>query len=204
MEMTNIMTTPPDDQPAPTPDIGAEGLANSEELARLWKQFHKVSAKQPEHKRLKRFVGKWAMAGEFDVYGYGPNFELKGSVECRAFFNDRFIEQRWTLTAGGDTWEVLIQLGYDTVLKKYTAMMMESIHNGMLFGEGEWREEDQSIRFWCELSNPMFNARHDALLLYRFFDDDRILVNMHVPDREGRFIEISHIMLYRLGTAEAV
>ncbi|MBI1291761.1 DUF1579 domain-containing protein [bacterium] len=193
-----MMTIPPDDEkPADTPDFGDHDNLPTEELRRLWRQFNRISAKSPEHARLLGFVGRWSLDGGFDACGYGPHFDAKGQVACETIFDGRFVQMNWRIESELTNWELQYQLGYDNVIGKYTLSMIESIHNGTLLAEGGWYDTDGSIRLWGEYSNPMFKTRHDCLVVFRFLTPDRILTAMHVPDREGKFMETLHIEMRR-------
>jgi len=196
-EITSEMNGHSEEKPSETPEIGGDKNLPSEELRRLWRQFRQTAAKTKSHDRIVRLVGNWSMQGEFDACGYGPHYDCQGSVVGTPVFSGRFVQLEWAITSALDSWTLRFLLGYDPIIDKYTTIMIESLHNGMMVGEAEWREEDQTLRFWGEISNPMFRTRHDCLMVFQFEDDDSVVVTMNVPDREGKFQETSRFELTR-------
>jgi hypothetical protein len=188
---------PPEDQPAETPDLTERDALPSKELKALWKQFHAVAAVAPEHARLRDFMGNWELDGTFDMCGYGPNFHAKGLMTSQLIFDGRFLQIRWEIKSQLANWELAIMVGYDTVIQKYVLTLIESLHNGIMIGEGDWYPADSSIRFWGEISNPMFKTRHDCQAIFRVMDEEEFVFEMHVPDREGKFIESAHLIMRR-------
>ena len=196
-EWTRFVNGHFEEKPAETPEIGGDKRLPTDELRRLWRQFNQTAAKTKNHDRIARLVGRWSMEGEFDACGYGPHYDCDGSVVGTPVFSGRFVQLDWAINSALDSWNLRFLFGYDPIMEKYTAIMIESLHNGMMVSEAEWREEDQTLRFWGEISNPMFRTRHDCLMIFQFEDEDSVLITMNVPDREGKFQETSRFELSR-------
>ncbi len=168
------------------------------DLKKMWLQRAQYVALREEHALLERFTGDWKLLASFDFGGYGPNFTAEGELKATMINGGRILQSDIDCSFSGMVMTSRILTGFDNVTQKFQSVGYLSDNNGFIVTEGDYDLEEETIKEFGEISNPMFRARHDLGLHRKLVEDNRQEIIMKVPDMEGSFFDYLHCEMERI------
>ncbi|HEY0143982.1 MAG TPA: DUF1579 domain-containing protein [Thermoanaerobaculia bacterium] len=147
------------------------------------------------HKALDTFAGKWdAKVTMWPAPGMDPMVS-PGSSEDRWIMGGRILEQRFTSSVMGMTFEGLGYTGYDNVKKQYWSTWMDSMSTGMMLTTGTLNGNVYS--YSGSMADPLTGKDSPLDIRITVKDHDHHVMEMWGPAPDGKNFKMMEIAYTR-------
>lgn len=137
-----------DEKKAAVPEMDAQTKAMMEEMA-------KYASPGPEHKVMEPLIGKWKTSVKTWM-GPGEPTLSTGTAEYAWTMGGRFVDYTSKGLMWGQPFEGREILGYDRMIKTYSAVWMDNTGTGIYtITSGSYDEATKTFTFNAEWPNPM-------------------------------------------------
>jgi hypothetical protein len=131
--------------PVPTPPVPppsksepgknpAAGMS-AEDRKKMEEEMMKLAQPGPEHERLKKFVGEWAVHGKFS-FG-GQDMEADSVASTKAILDGRYFAEEVHGTFQGMPFEGRATTGFDNVKKEFFSTWIDNMGTGLMVSHGK-------------------------------------------------------------------
>jgi hypothetical protein len=150
-----------------------------------------MSAKPgPEHERLMRLAGSYAVESKFTGPGMPPQ-TTTGEATARATLGGRFLEITETGTMMGQPLESVQIWGYNAASKKYESMWRYTMSTAMMSLKGQSGDGGTTID--CDASYDEEGKTERMKVRFKTESGDRFVVTLTAQDPSGKDVVMETI-----------
>ena len=177
-------------EPAATQDSGED----SEALVDTWVR-HAMPGEH--HKLLGKLVGTWDMAVKYRMNAEAPVVESAGTCTRKWILGGRFVLEEFDGGNLGLPFQGLSIYGYDAFRNKYTCVWVDTTSTAVTQSLGTCRDDCAIIAFTGQHGDPWSGQMRDSRGVTRLESDDRHVLELYEPDRDGTEFKVLEIAYTR-------
>ena len=150
----------------------------------------KVNEPGPEHKLLGSFVGHWKSTAhvlQADEAAANPNptQDSQGAADGKLNLGGRFVELTHTGVLNGQPYEGMILFGFDDVIKKYTAIWMDTTSPAFLSYVGTYDAAKKQYSLISHFSDQVTRKFTISHMTMTFVDADTMVFDEFISHAVG-------------------
>ena len=160
--------------------------------AAMMAQMTKLATPGPQHERFKASAGKWkAVVKSWN--GPGEPAVSEGVSENQVILGGRYLEQRFTSSMMGQSFEGYGLNGYDNATKRYWFVWVDNMSTGMMSGWGDMDEAGKTLTTTSTSLGPDGKPM-DVRSVTTFVDDNTQVFTMYgmMGGQETKMMEITY------------
>lgn len=149
----------------------------------------------PHHKKLERFLGKWAIETRMFMGGQATPAE-KGTAEFSWLMNGRWLKTTWKGSMMRMPMEGFMIIGYDNFKMSYVTTAVSSMDTAMTHSEGDLDPSDKALLTYGTLDEYL-TGEHDKMVKYvwRFPSADKMIFEVHdlpIGEHNAKVVEVTY------------
>ncbi|KAF0239986.1 MAG: hypothetical protein FD180_5101 [Planctomycetota bacterium] len=148
----------------------------------------------PEHEAMAKWAGKWEVAGKFWMDPSGKATDSKGSAEFEVIMEGRYFQQDYKGDLMGMPYTGMEIIGYDRVMKRYTAHWVDSISTSATYLTGTSKDGGKTIEFTGKMPDPEKGGEVDTRWVHTAKGDDSFVFDMFLQSegKESKIMELTY------------
>jgi hypothetical protein len=123
-----------------------------------------------------------------------------GRSENEWILGERFIQERFKGSIGGEEYTGLGILGYDNGARRFRSVWMDSLNTALTTASGRYLADTHSFEFESLIYDPLIGGERSVRSYITFKGADRYTVTMLTRDTEGREFKSLEMRYQRLGS----
>ena len=188
-----------------TPGYAAKKAGNVPHIellskATMQKLIEKGSPSE-QHQILASLSGIW----DYDLKYWskkGSEPQLSnGTVDNKMVLGDRFLSSKINiiLNIGGQSipYEGWLFLGYDTIKKAYTSILIDTMHTGITEGEGQYNRKTKTLVEKGMFTHPLMDKEHTYRSEIQFTNSNTYKETVFIKDSGGKEFKVLELDFHR-------
>ena len=151
----------------------------------------------PEHAEMAELVGTWKTTMRMWMDPSAPPMESEGTAVRTLILDGRVLEEVFTSSVMGKSFEGRALSGYDNVTARYWGMWTDNMGTGITITYGGWNETRDTFIMEGESPNPMHGKTIPMRIESRMDGPDREVDLFFMPGPDGAMIKNMEIVYER-------
>ncbi|MCO8122414.1 DUF1579 domain-containing protein [Stieleria sp. TO1_6] len=142
---------------------------------------------EKEHAWLQKFNGQWESNSKSIASDQSPEVECTGSMSSR-MLGEFWVINRFEGEAGGQSFQAIQTIGYDTTKKKYVGSWVDSMLNHMWQYSGTVSEDGKRLELVADGPNFMDGGKLTKFRdSYEFQSPDVCIATSEIQNEDGKW-----------------
>lgn len=178
----------------------AKKAASPESMEEQMEQWAQANQLGPEHQKLAKMSGTWAVEASFIMDPSAPAMESSGTMKTKTVLNGRYVQGHFSLPDFmGMPFEGIAITGYDTVDKQYVSTWIDSVSTGIFMTTGTMSDDGKVLTMKGTGVEPD-GSKTEMKMVTTFHGDDK-LVDEFYKQQEGEWTRTGTITYTRTGAS---
>ncbi|MES2127843.1 MAG: DUF1579 domain-containing protein [Pseudomonadota bacterium] len=147
------------------------------------------------HKKLDPLVGTFDAKARQWMDPSKPPAESTGTIERKWILDNRYVQEQYTGSFGGQPFTGMGYQGYDNVTKKYVATWIDSMGTGMTLSSGKM--VGNVLKTTGDMSDPATGKTSKYTMVTTIADNDHHNLEMWAPGPGGKNVKWMEISFTR-------
>jgi len=130
----------------------------------MMEEFKKLATPGEPHQQLASLAGTWNTTTKEWMEPGKPPMESTGSVEMKTLLDGRFLQQEFTGSMMGQSYNGMGVTGYDNLLKRYVSTWIDSMGTGIFVMVGPAGADGKTITLKGQHAMPGGGQMHHRAL----------------------------------------
>jgi hypothetical protein len=146
------------------------------------------------HKMMAKSVGTWSGDISMWMQPGAPVMHATGVSENDTILGGRYLQAKNTSNFMGMPFEGISVTGYDNAKKTFVNSWIDNMGTGMMFLQGKWDPQTNSINFTGNMVDPMSGKDIPVREVLKFVDDNTQVMEMYAMSagKEFKNMEIKY------------
>jgi hypothetical protein len=149
-------------------------------------EWASLSRPGPSHKVLAPFVGEWNVRMTFWSSPSSKPEISTGTSSISWILGERFVQEKFSGSAGGDAFEGMGIMGYDNASRVFKTMWVDSLNTAMAMASGKFFAERNAFELTSQLYDPLLSREKTVRSTIHFTSNDSYIFSMIDESPEGK------------------
>ena len=163
-------------------------------------EWASLSRPGPSHKVLAPFVGEWDVRMTFWSSPGSKPETSQGVSSISWILGERFVQEKFTGTAGGDPFEGMGVMGYDNASRVFNTIWVDSLNTTMAMASGKFFAEGNIFELTSKLYDPLLSREKTVRSTIQFTSNDSYIFSMIDESPEGKEFKSLEMAYSRKGS----
>jgi internalin A len=145
-----------------------------------------ADAPGPYHDHFKPLVGDWSVAVQWWAGPGATPIQTEGLATKKLILGGRFLEESFRGESNGETFTVLVLLGYDGAKQQYSGNWVDTRSTGFHLSTGTCDESGKTITMTETLTDAKGNKTGHSRSVIQVINDSKHVVEMHLAGADGK------------------
>lgn len=131
------------------------------------------------HHMLARYNGHWKAETKFWMMPGSEPMTSTAEVTTDMYMDDHYSKSMYNGEMGGMPFHGESTTGYDNVRKIFINTWIDNMGTGIMYSEGKWNEQNKSIEYKGQMSDPMSNGLVSFRQVVTYTDNNNYKMEMY-------------------------
>ncbi len=137
------------------------------------------------HEHMAKMTGEWKTHSTFWNYPGAEAQSAEGKLVNEMILGGRYLKGNYSGDMMGMPFEGISFEAYDNAAKKFFNVWIDNFGTGIMTGVGEMNKETNELHYELTFTNMMDGTPAKAREVFKFIDDDHMLMEMYMTTPDG-------------------